>query len=161
MTKQEYNRVTAAELWPMMKQKFLNEIASCCRSFPVVVESKLGNTGVIVKTTSGERISIKCDAENIQINESLQVIDFGENAAERYMIAGFSGGGGGGGGGDIPIATTTTLGGVIVGDNLTVSPEGRLSVQTVNAVKQDNTKPITSAAVYTEVGNINALLALI
>ena len=30
-----------------------------------------------------------------------------------------------------------------------------------NAVEEDNTKPITSAAVYTEVGNINALLATI
>jgi len=30
-----------------------------------------------------------------------------------------------------------------------------------NAVEEDNTKPITSAAVYTEIGNINALLALI
>lgn len=30
-----------------------------------------------------------------------------------------------------------------------------------NAVEEDNTKPITSAAVYTEIGNINALLATI
>lgn len=30
-----------------------------------------------------------------------------------------------------------------------------------NAVEEDNTRPITSAAVYTEVGNINALLATI
>lgn len=30
-----------------------------------------------------------------------------------------------------------------------------------NAVEEDNTLPITSAAVYTEVGNINALLATI
>lgn len=29
------------------------------------------------------------------------------------------------------------------------------------AIEQDNTRPITSAAVYTEVGNINALLATI
>lgn len=30
-----------------------------------------------------------------------------------------------------------------------------------NRVEQDNTKPITSAAVYVEIGNINALLASI
>lgn len=30
-----------------------------------------------------------------------------------------------------------------------------------NNVEQDNTRPITAAAVYTEVGNINALLATI
>ena len=36
-----------------------------------------------------------------------------------------------------------------------------LSVDTAAAVEKDNTKPVTSAAVYTEVGNINALLATI
>lgn len=34
-----------------------------------------------------------------------------------------------------------------------------LAVNTANAVEQDNTKPITSSAVYAVVGNINALLA--
>lgn len=34
-----------------------------------------------------------------------------------------------------------------------------LSVDTADAVEQDNTKPITSAAVFVEVGNIEALLA--
>ena len=34
-------------------------------------------------------------------------------------------------------------------------------VAPANAVEQDNTLPITSAAVYTEVGNIDALLATI
>ena len=33
-----------------------------------------------------------------------------------------------------------------------------LSVDATNSVEQDNTLPITSAAVYAEVGNINALL---
>lgn len=30
-----------------------------------------------------------------------------------------------------------------------------------NSAEQDNTRPITAAAVYTEIGNINALLATI
>lgn len=34
-------------------------------------------------------------------------------------------------------------------------------VAPANSVEQDNTLPITSAAVFTEVGNINALLATI
>lgn len=34
-----------------------------------------------------------------------------------------------------------------------------LAVDTANAVERDNAKPVTSAAVYTVVGNINALLA--
>lgn len=38
---------------------------------------------------------------------------------------------------------------------------GILSVNTADEVEKDNTLPVTSAAVYTEVGNINALLATI
>lgn len=38
---------------------------------------------------------------------------------------------------------------------------GILSVNTADKVEKDNTLPVTSAAVYTEVGNINALLATI
>lgn len=37
----------------------------------------------------------------------------------------------------------------------------KLEVDTADNVEQDNTKPITSAAVYTEIGNIEALLASI
>lgn len=51
-------------------------------------------------------------------------------------------------------------GGYAIGDGLKVE-NGKLSVDTATAVEQDNTKPITSAAVYEEVGNINALLATI
>ena len=58
-------------------------------------------------------------------------------------------------------ATTTTLGGVIVGDNLKITTDGVLNVDTTNVVEQDNTKPITSAAVYATIGNINALLSKI
>ncbi len=58
-------------------------------------------------------------------------------------------------------ATTTTLGGIIVGEDLQITQTGVLSVTKANAVEQDNTHPITAAAVYTEVGNINALLQTI
>lgn len=62
--------------------------------------------------------------------------------------AAHSGGGGGGG--------------YIIGDGLKLDAESNtLAVDTADAVEQDNTRPITSAAVYTEVGNINALLATI
>lgn len=45
----------------------------------------------------------------------------------------------------------------IIGDGLKL--EGRtLSVDTANAVEKDNTKPVTSAAVHVELGNIEALL---
>lgn len=36
---------------------------------------------------------------------------------------------------------------------------GVLSVDTAGAVEEDNTRPVTSAAVYTELGNVEALLA--
>lgn len=62
---------------------------------------------------------------------------------------------------DLEPATTSTLGGVIVGDDLLVTQEGRLSVDKATSVEGDNTRPITAAAVYTEIGNINALLATI
>ena len=58
-------------------------------------------------------------------------------------------------------ATTGTLGGIIVGDDLSITSEGRLSIVKANSSEQDNTHPITAAAVYTEIGNINVLLETI
>ena len=53
-------------------------------------------------------------------------------------------------------------GGYQIGSGLKLDAEtNTLSVDTAAAVEKDNTKPVTSAAVYTEVGNINALLATI
>lgn len=55
-----------------------------------------------------------------------------------------------------------TGGGYTIGDGLKLdAATNTLSVDTADKVEQDNTKPVTSAAVYTEVGNINALLATI
>ena len=68
---------------------------------------------------------------------------------------------GGGSGADAPIASETVAGLVRVGENLKINAAGVLSVDTAAAMEQDNTRPITSAAVYTEVGNINALLETI
>lgn len=45
-----------------------------------------------------------------------------------------------------------------LGDGLKVV-DGKLTVDTADTVQQDNTRPVTSAAVYTEVGNIEVLLA--
>lgn len=46
-----------------------------------------------------------------------------------------------------------------VGENLAISDDGVLSVITTDTAQQDNTKPITSAGVYTLAGNIEVLLA--
>lgn len=47
-----------------------------------------------------------------------------------------------------------------IGSGLKVK-ENVLFVDAADAVERDNTKPVTSAAVYTEIGNIEALLAAI
>nr|DAH28907.1 MAG TPA: hypothetical protein [Caudoviricetes sp.] len=60
----------------------------------------------------------------------------------------------------LPVATAETLGGVKVGDALEIR-DGVLSVLRANAAEADNTLPITSAAVHTELGNIAALLSTI
>ena len=60
-------------------------------------------------------------------------------------------GGEGGGSGGVDFITDETL-------HLT---NGVLGVNTAKSVEEDNTLPVTSAAVYTTVGNINALLETI
>lgn len=63
--------------------------------------------------------------------------------------------GGGGGGGGLPAGGS-------VGDVLMkTSLDGAGWVTPASSAEEDNTRPITSAAVYTEIGNINALLATI
>lgn len=62
---------------------------------------------------------------------------------------------------DLPIATETALGAVKVGNNLTITEDGTLSVNTTDQMEHDNTLPITSAGVYTTVGNIEVLLKTI
>lgn len=46
-----------------------------------------------------------------------------------------------------------------VGENLAISEDGVLSVITTDTAQKDNTKPMTSAGVYTLAGNIEVLLA--
>ena len=47
-----------------------------------------------------------------------------------------------------------------IGDGLKVV-EGVLMVDTAEAVERDNTKPVTSGAVYMQLGNVEALLKTI
>lgn len=66
-----------------------------------------------------------------------------------------------GSGADAPIASDTVAGIVRVGENLKISADGVLSVDTATTVEEDNTRPVTSAAVQTTVGNIEILLKTI
>lgn len=54
----------------------------------------------------------------------------------------------------------TAITAFIPGETLTVK-DGVLSVNTADKAEENNTLPITSAAVYTEIGNINVLLETI
>lgn len=58
-------------------------------------------------------------------------------------------------------AKENALGMVKVGENLNVTEDGVLSVTTTDGAEGDNTKPITSKAVHTIVGNIDTLLSII
>lgn len=85
-----------------------------------------------------------------------------EKAQARWNIgAGTGGSGTGGGMTELLPATTERLGGIKIGSGLKVAADGTASVDTADAVEEDNTKPITSAAVHTTVGNIEILLQTI
>lgn len=65
---------------------------------------------------------------------------------------------------DLPLPNVGEGGGLAIyslDETLNLSPQGRLSVNTAKDAEQDNTLPITSAAVFTEIGNIDALLQTI
>ena len=72
---------------------------------------------------------------------------------ENNVISSKGGSGGSGSGEENYIKSTS--------EDFTVNNEGKLTLNKATSVEQDNTKPITAAAVYTEVGNINALLETI
>lgn len=57
------------------------------------------------------------------------------------------------------VKQAAATGGYKIGTGLVVDEEtNTLSVDTAKAVEEDNTKPVTSAAVYTQLGNVEALL---
>lgn len=62
---------------------------------------------------------------------------------------------------DGPKASVIVQGTSFVTDETLSLKDGVLSVNTANVVEEDNTLPVTSAAVHTTVGNIEALLSTI
>lgn len=48
-----------------------------------------------------------------------------------------------------------------LGTGLTISDDGKLTVDIAESVEEDNTKPVTSGAVYTVIGNIETLLSIL
>ena len=62
---------------------------------------------------------------------------------------------------DLNLSSAVFPSGGEFGDLLGKTGEGVGWITPASTVEQDNTRPITAAAVYTEVGNIQALLAII
>lgn len=56
---------------------------------------------------------------------------------------------------------TVQVGGLSLGHALMWDKQGRLAVQVADEAEADNTLPITAAAVYAELGNIEVLLGTI
>ena len=56
---------------------------------------------------------------------------------------------------------TVQVGGFSLGHALMWDKQGRLAVQVAEEAETDNTLPITAAAVYAELGNIEVLLGTI
>lgn len=100
----------------------------------------------VLRGTFGEELKATEPSEFIELNQlNAYIADVNITVIE------------GGGGGDIPdnVITTDMLGANLVYSN------GKVNVVTANEPEQDNTKPITAAAVYDTIGNINALLSTI
>ena len=93
-------------------------------------------------------------------NVDIYTITMTDGGSYTFTVTNGSGGGGGSSA-DVPIASDTVAGIVRVGENLKISADGVLSVDTATAVEEDNTRPVTSAAVQTTVGNIEILLKTI
>lgn len=120
------------------------------------------DSGVQIGTVSYKRKSSKNERNYYIVGNAITTLtekldQIEEDAKGKKKSSGKSSGGGGGASSwtqlrEKPFSTLgTTL----------KSVAGVLDVDVVNAVQQNNMKPITSAAVYTEVGNINALLSTI
>ena len=100
----------------------------------------------VLRGTFGEELSATAPSGFVELNQiNAYIADVNIEVKE------------GGGGGDIPdnVITTDMLGANLVYSN------GKVNVVTANEPEQDNTKPITAAAVYDTIGNINALLSTI
>lgn len=107
--------------------------------------------------TPTDQTSLEEIKEKLDYLESIQDPDAIKNAVDDYLEQNPPSGGIT----EIPIATHDTIGGIKIGNNLRISDDGVLSVETADAAEQDNTLPITSAAVYTAVGNIEVRLSTI
>lgn len=119
-----------------------------------VVKSRVWKT-FVMKSLSGNGTTTPPDAPSKAWFDSIQsqignLADL-STSAKRNLVEAINEAARSGGGGGMPYELGTTLKVV----------DGVLDVNTSDAPEQDNTQPITSAAVYSTVGNIEALLSTI
>ena len=115
-------------------------------------ESASSNSGVTITMNSDSTISIARSSATYAVRYFVRAVGLNTGVGSSG-----SGGDGSGSGGNVPI-------GGQAGDILAKQSSTNYDTEWITpatAVEQDNTRPITSAAVFTEVGNINALLATI
>lgn len=107
-------------------------------------------TGLSVAVTIEQKIvTIRDGRAEVSYSTDTQSTAVSTGSGGSASAGGSSGESGGGSGTTFAVDETLSL------------ENGVLSVNRAEAVEKDNTLPITAAAVYTEVGNINALLATI
>jgi len=107
---------------------------------------------------AGSGGSLNITAPNVKVEGSGGVSISAPNIALDGAVSGGEGGGesgeGGGGGGGSPLVSFET-------DETLKFEDGVLSVNTADVVEENNTLPVTSAAVQVTVGNIDSLLQTI
>lgn len=136
--------------------------ASKAQIYPDNADARVGNTA----KTPDVMIKIRVSGEGKDGYTPRRGVDYwteeDQQSIRDYVDEAVGDAGGGGGGmTELPVASADKLGGVMVGKNLAIDENGRLSVDTTDGVSEDNTRPITSAGVYVVVGNIEALLKTI
>lgn len=167
-----YENTTAAsseELEELGRAKFKELLKAVNIDASLDTENDTYDIGDIVGAVddvTGASFAAEVTKKVVTVKNGVINTDLTTGAAKKSTAnsSGAASGGGGSGAVDyfvLPVATDATLGAIKVGNSLRITEDGTLSVNTTNQMEQDNTLPITSAGVYTTVGNIEALLQTI
>lgn len=134
--------------------KYLTDTSSDPSSIEVL-DIRTGYDGTEYPTAGDAVRAVGQALDNFKENEAVNGLRYennllyltanGENVSSPVKIIGEGGGGSS----------------VDIGEGLKWDEKGRITVDVTNSVEEDNTKPITSAAVYATVGNIEAYLKII
>lgn len=118
----------------------------------------VGDTVSASDSMTGLSVAVTIEQKIVTIKDGKAEVSYSTDTQSTAVTVGASTGETGSGG----TSSSGGSGGTSFTTDETLSlKNGVLSVNRATAVEQDNTLPITSAAVYTEVGNINALLSTI